>query len=106
MCVVIKSERRTGNVRKPTLSDVRRRQHNSLRTTAVPVGVRGANAGSKDYLQVFELKPVGCLQSITHSSEEPEYHMEYLLPLDTPIKEKLYIIDDGDHSTMLLASEY
>ena len=25
---------------------------------------------------------------------------------DTPIKEKLYIIDDGDHSTMLLANEY
>jgi hypothetical protein len=60
----------------------------------------------KDYLQVFELKPVGCLQSITHSSEKPEYHMEYLLPLDTQITEKLYIIDDGDHSTMLLASEY
>ena len=60
----------------------------------------------KDYLQVFELKPVGSLQSITHSSEEPEYHMEYLLTLDTPIKEKLYIIDDGDHSTMLLANEY
>ena len=60
----------------------------------------------KDYLQVFELKPVGSLQSITHSSENPEYHMEYLLPLDTQITEKLYIIDDGDHSTMLLASEY
>jgi hypothetical protein len=60
----------------------------------------------RDYLQVFQLKPVGILQSITHSSEEPEYHMEYLLPLDTSIKEKLYIIDDGDHSTMLLSSEY
>ena len=60
----------------------------------------------KDYLQVFELKPVGSLQSITHNSEEPEYHMEYLLPMDTPIKEELYIIDDGDHSTMLLANEY
>lgn len=60
----------------------------------------------KDYLQVFELKPVGSLQSITHRSEKPKYKMEYLLPLDTPIKEKLYIIDDGDHSTMLLASEY
>ena len=60
----------------------------------------------KDYLQVFELKPVGSLQLITHSSEKPEYHMEYLLPLDTQITEKLYIIDDGDHSTMLLASEY
>ena len=60
----------------------------------------------KDYLQVFELKPVGNLQSITHSSEEPEYHMEYLLPLDVPITEMLYVIDDGSHSTMLLAEEY
>ena len=60
----------------------------------------------RDYLQVFELRPVGSLQSITHSSEEPEYHMEYLLPLDTPIAAKVYIIDDGDHSTMLLAEEY
>ena len=60
----------------------------------------------KDYLQVFELRPMGSLQSITHTSEEPEYHMEYLIPSDAPIAEKLYIIDDGDHSTMLLASEY
>ena len=56
----------------------------------------------RDYLQVFELKPLCGLQSIRHSSEEPEYHMEYLLPLEVPITEKLYIIDDGDHSTMLL----
>ena len=60
----------------------------------------------KDYLQVFNLKPVGKLQSITHSSEEPDYQMEYLLPSDAPITEKIYIIDDGDHTTMLLSSEY
>ena len=60
----------------------------------------------KDYLQVFELKPVGNLQCITHTSEDPVYRMEYLLPSDSPITEKLYVIDDGDHSTMLLASEY
>jgi len=60
----------------------------------------------KDYLQVFELKAVGSMQSITHTSEEPEYRMEYLIPSDALITEKLYIIDDGDHSTMLLASEY
>ena len=60
----------------------------------------------RDHLQVFDLKQVGILQCITHRSEEPEYHMEYLLPSDSPIKEKLYIIDDGDHSTMLLANEY
>ena len=60
----------------------------------------------KDYLQVFELKPVGNLQSIKHSSEEPEYHMEYVIPMENPIADKVYIIDDGDHSTMLLAEEY
>ena len=60
----------------------------------------------KDYLQVFDLEQVGCMQSITHRSEEPEYHMEYLLPLEVPITGKLYVIDDGSHSTMLLASEY
>ena len=60
----------------------------------------------KDYLQVFELKPVGLLQSITHRSEEPQYQMEYVIPMEKPINEKLYIIDDGDHSTMLLAEEY
>ncbi|MBE6863413.1 MAG: hypothetical protein E7495_02395 [Ruminococcus flavefaciens] len=60
----------------------------------------------RDHLQIFELKQVGCMQSITHRSEEPEYRKVFLLPSDDPITEKLYIIDDGDHSTMLLASEY
>ena len=60
----------------------------------------------RDYFQVFVLKPAGNLQSITHTSEKPEYCMEYLFPTDSPITEKLYVIDDGDHSTMLLASEY
>ena len=60
----------------------------------------------KDYLQVFELSAAGPLQSIIHSSEEPEYRKVYLLPFEKSITEKLYIIDDGDHSTMLLAEEY
>lgn len=60
----------------------------------------------RDHLQIFDLNPVGCMQGITHRSEEPEYRMEYLIPSDAPITEKLYIIDDGEHSTMLLASEY
>ena len=61
---------------------------------------------SRNHLQIFDLMPVGCMQGITHRSEEPEYRMEYLIPSDAPITEKLYIIDDGEHSTMLLASEY
>jgi len=60
----------------------------------------------RDYLQIFDLEIVGSMQSITHRSEEPEYRKVYLLPSEKPITEKLYIIDDGDHCTMLLASEY
>lgn len=60
----------------------------------------------RDHLQIFDLEQVGCMQSIAHRSEEPEYRKVYLLPSDDPITEKLYIIDDGDHSTMLLASDY
>ena len=60
----------------------------------------------KDYLQVFNLSVVDSLQRIIHSTEEPEYKKEYLIPSETPITEKVYVIDDGDHSTMLLAEEY
>ena len=60
----------------------------------------------RDYLQVFDLEQLGCMQSITHRSEQLEYRRVYLLPSDSPIVEKLYIIDDGEHATMLLASEY
>jgi len=60
----------------------------------------------RDYLQVFDLKPAGGMQSITHRSEEPAYRKVYLIPSEVPITEKLFVIDDGDHSTMLLSSEY
>ena len=60
----------------------------------------------KDYLQVFELSPSGSMQAVTHKSEEPEYQQVYMIPSNAPIAEKVYVIDDGSHSTMLLASEY
>jgi len=60
----------------------------------------------RDYLQIFDLKQVGSMQSITHRSEQPEYRKDYIMPSDSPITEKVYIIDDGDHSTLLLAKEY
>ena len=59
-----------------------------------------------DYFQVFELENLGGIQRITHFSEQPEYRMEYLIPtIANPITAKVYVIDDGDHSTMLLAEE-
>lgn len=60
----------------------------------------------RDYFQVFQLENLNGIQRITHSSEQPEYHMEYLIPTDNPITAKVYIIDSDEYSTMLLASEY
>ena len=60
----------------------------------------------RDYLQVFELSAEGDKQRVVHYSEQPYHRVEYLISSTDPITEKLYIIDDGEHSTMLLASEY
>ena len=61
----------------------------------------------KDYLQVFRLSSLDGIQRIQHTSEQPEYKMEYLLPtIAEPITAKVYIIDDGELYTMLLAEEY
>jgi len=67
--------------------------------------------GNMDYLQVFELKEikqgdVAENQMIIHRTEVPEYKKSYALLVDDPIAEKIYVIDSGDHCTMLLASEY
>ena len=60
----------------------------------------------KDYLQIFTFESVGILQKIVHTSEQPEYCMNYFIPYSKPVMAKVYVIDDGDHSTMLLAEEY
>ena len=59
-----------------------------------------------DYFQVFKLENMGGIQKITHFSEQPKYHMEYLIPTCNPITSKVYIIDSEEYSTMLLAEEY
>ena len=60
-----------------------------------------------DYFQVFRLSSLNGIQCIEHEQEQPPYKREYLLPtIENPITAKVYIIDDGDHSTMLLAEEY
>ena len=46
-------------------------------------------------------------QKIEHIQEDPCYKREYLLQTDTPLLVcKIFVIDDGTHSTMLLAEEY
>ena len=59
-----------------------------------------------DYLQIFRLGAANGKQKIVHEQEVPEFKREYHLPSDNPINAKVYVIDDGDHSTMLLAEEY
>ena len=60
----------------------------------------------KDYLQVFELGEINNMQRVIHSSEQPEYRMDYLIPTTKAVTTKVYIIDSVDYSTMLLAEEY
>ncbi|MFQ9076046.1 MAG: DUF960 domain-containing protein [Lachnospiraceae bacterium] len=60
----------------------------------------------QDYFQVFALKEIDGKQHIHHFSEQPEYSKEYQISTEKPIAAKVYVIDDTDHSTMLLAEEY
>lgn len=60
----------------------------------------------KDYLQIFSLSEANGRQRIKHTQEEHEYYKEYVFDIDIPITEKIFVIDDGTHSTMLLANEY
>ena len=59
----------------------------------------------RDYLQVFQFSKEGDKLKITQTQEVPAYRREYLL--DAPVfVGKIYAIDDGEQSTMLLANEY
>lgn len=63
----------------------------------------------KDYLQVFELRAVygiDAIQEIEHVQEQPPYKKIHRYYTANPVEAKIYVIDDGDHSTMLLAEEY
>ena len=60
----------------------------------------------KDYLQVFSLSVEGGKQRLTHIQEMPEYKKSYVVNGDTKISCKIFVIDDVEYSTMLLASEY
>ena len=59
----------------------------------------------KDYLQVFRLSKESGLQIIHHTSEQPQFEMTYIAEAEKPVTAKVYIIDDGEHCTMLLAEE-
>lgn len=62
-----------------------------------------------DYLQVFKIRKEGNRIVINQSQEVPEYSCVYEIELeDIKIDDeiKIYVIDSGEYSTMLLPSEY
>lgn len=67
-----------------------------------------------DYLQIFELHKDNHTNKliIIHRQEEPEQKLKVSFQLGKYAKElqalpsKIWVIDDGDHQTMLLPEEY
>jgi len=74
------------------------------------IRARRMEGAELDYIQVFRLEPadtpdLGIVQKITHSQEAPPCQAEAQLVGPEPVAAKIYVIDDGDHSTMMLAEE-
>ncbi len=63
-----------------------------------------------DYLQVFTISTIDESENklrIIHSQEVPQYNKIWIFKGSNPCNDgKIFVIDDGDHSTMLLADEY
>ncbi len=63
---------------------------------------------TKDYLQIFEISNMddGVVR-VVHKQEIPHYKKVYFLDIQsTPSTYKVFVIDSGTYSTMMLASEY
>ena len=64
-----------------------------------------------DYLQVFTFKKIdGEVLALHHEQEQPPmlnvHYTNYRPEYDEILHEKIFVIDDGDHNTMLFAYEY
>ena len=60
----------------------------------------------KDYLQVFNLSVKDGIQVIEYKQEVPKYKNTYSVLVSNPVDAKIFVIDDGEYSIMLLAEEY
>ena len=62
----------------------------------------------QDYLQVFKLVDKEGEVKLTHRQEEPDYSKDYILKAKefSIVDNKIFVIDDGEYSTMMFASEY
>lgn len=55
---------------------------------------------------MFNLSVKDDIQIIQHKQEVPKYQNTYSVLVSNPVDTKIFVIDDGDYSTMLLAEEY
>ena len=74
--------------------------------------IKSMKVEKQDYLQVFKLERVNAegkvFQKITHSQEQHEYENTLLIHAydDKAVDNKVFVIDDYEYCTMLLAEEY
>lgn len=66
---------------------------------------------SLDYLQVFKFeRATKNLYTIIHTQEKPKrmlvYYPTFEIGVQDVVDKIVFVIDDGDHSTMLFAEEY
>jgi hypothetical protein len=59
--------------------------------------------GDMDYLQVLDLSAEEEMQRVLHKQESPEYRYSYELEICNPVNARVFVIDDGEYSTKLLA---
>lgn len=65
-----------------------------------------------DYLQVFKFcssveSSGNITEKIIHTQENPDYSITYEFPIASlRLDAKVYVIDDGEQCTMMLAEEY
>ncbi|CEQ18962.1 DUF960 family protein [Paraclostridium sordellii] len=62
----------------------------------------------KDYLQIFELNPIGeGIVEIVHKQEMPEYESSiYIHNEEIKENKKIYAIDSMEYSTLMFSDEY
>lgn len=65
----------------------------------------------KDYLQIFKLDVKGDTVHIIHTQEVPKYKRVEKIQFERPFKDikgkyKIFVIDDGEFATIMLAEEY
>lgn len=60
----------------------------------------------RDYLQIFNFEKMVYKIMVTHSQEVPEYEQTYAVSGPFLFVGKIFVIQEDDHETMLLAEEY